>query len=626
MKAVLRIIRYLKGTTGHGVLFKQNGHLETQLYTDADWVGDKGDRRSTSGYLTLVGGNLVTWRSKKQKVVALSKTMMNMNTLCFLRKNSRTQDEEVEDNEVISNRYYYDESTTKDDLLAHINREGQEDLFVLLTSSRSSRQNSVVFNEEIVHDYRVKHRRKKRKSGGDIRLQVVKDIGLLIACRNRYEKYEKIAFVLDDDKMEEKYRETGKKIEANLTQVDKVTPLNSKRFEHEEKDKEEIFGDTNTVGSTSKSPSEWRSSITCRDTGYDPFSSSSRRSCPKWESYTFFQKYDEEMLFLDRISVQKLKETALNWNYNYFQQLRASRRGCPAYIAQQFQQFQVVLQHYIENEPYQNGRRPIVFARMRSIAPKLLQVPEYRDSDDEKKDEYLGSRISSESFLGAFLSHQKPENISGSNPYPLAQKTPPGIVETVVQYRQGNEGQIHGVKLLIAGNSYSSNLELPMSSKFVQHKLLPVHDTIVFNLSFVGLSSRVNTTRIQPNSHGQNLWVKAIFSWGTFRWDLLLIVEILEISTTFPSLARDVLAIAHQAFTRLRQPYHKELFKHKEICYRSETINNSRGGRVGGALQDMGTGQDLLVKIGAPVPLVFPGPILVCSRNDDLDVVLNSTP
>ncbi|GJZ66539.1 putative ribonuclease H-like domain-containing protein [Tanacetum coccineum] len=44
----------------------------TQLYTDADSAGDKGDRRSTSGYLTLVGGNLVTWRSKKQKVVALS--------------------------------------------------------------------------------------------------------------------------------------------------------------------------------------------------------------------------------------------------------------------------------------------------------------------------------------------------------------------------------------------------------------------------------------------------------------------------------------------------------------------------------------------------------------------------
>nr|GEY15592.1 zinc finger, CCHC-type [Tanacetum cinerariifolium] len=72
MKAVLRIIRYLKGTPGHGVLFKANGHLETQVYTDANWAGDKENQRSTSGYFTLVGGNLVTWRRKKQKMVALS--------------------------------------------------------------------------------------------------------------------------------------------------------------------------------------------------------------------------------------------------------------------------------------------------------------------------------------------------------------------------------------------------------------------------------------------------------------------------------------------------------------------------------------------------------------------------
>ena len=72
MNAVWRIIKYLKGTAGHGVLFQSNGHLGIQAYTDADWGGDKGDRRSTSGYFTLIGGNLVTWRSKKQKVVALS--------------------------------------------------------------------------------------------------------------------------------------------------------------------------------------------------------------------------------------------------------------------------------------------------------------------------------------------------------------------------------------------------------------------------------------------------------------------------------------------------------------------------------------------------------------------------
>nr|GEY76601.1 putative copia-type protein [Tanacetum cinerariifolium] len=72
MHAVLRIIRYLKGTISHGVLFKTNGHLNIQIFTDADWSGDKKNRRSTSGYFSLVGGNLVTWKSKKQKLISLS--------------------------------------------------------------------------------------------------------------------------------------------------------------------------------------------------------------------------------------------------------------------------------------------------------------------------------------------------------------------------------------------------------------------------------------------------------------------------------------------------------------------------------------------------------------------------
>lgn len=38
----------------------------------------------------------------------------------------------------------------------------------------------------------------------------------------------------------------------------------------------------------------------------------------------------------------------------------------------------MLLQRYIENEPYEHGKRPEVYARMRSLAPKLLQVPEYR--------------------------------------------------------------------------------------------------------------------------------------------------------------------------------------------------------------------------------------------------------
>ncbi|KAK7836776.1 uncharacterized protein LOC111986455 isoform X1 [Quercus suber] len=49
-------------------------------------------------------------------------------------------------------------------------------------------------------------------------------------------------------------------------------------------------------------------------------------------------------------------------------------------------------------------------------------------------------------------------------------------------------------------------------------------------------------------------------------------------------------------------------------------------GRVGRALQEMGNGQDLVVKRGQSVPLDFEGPIFVCTRNDDLDAVLQATP
>jgi len=72
MDAVSRILQYLKSAPGRGLMLSKNDHLKVEGYTDADWAGNVFDRKSTSGYFTFVGGNLVTWRSKKQKVVALS--------------------------------------------------------------------------------------------------------------------------------------------------------------------------------------------------------------------------------------------------------------------------------------------------------------------------------------------------------------------------------------------------------------------------------------------------------------------------------------------------------------------------------------------------------------------------
>jgi hypothetical protein len=73
MNAVMRILRYLKSAPGKGILLKKNdNNNNVSVYTDADWAGSIDDIRSTSGYFTFVGGNLVTWRSKKQNAVARS--------------------------------------------------------------------------------------------------------------------------------------------------------------------------------------------------------------------------------------------------------------------------------------------------------------------------------------------------------------------------------------------------------------------------------------------------------------------------------------------------------------------------------------------------------------------------
>jgi len=59
LQAVNRIIQYLKA-------------LSIKIYTDVEYARSIVDRKSTTGYCMFLGGNLVTWRSKKQNVVARS--------------------------------------------------------------------------------------------------------------------------------------------------------------------------------------------------------------------------------------------------------------------------------------------------------------------------------------------------------------------------------------------------------------------------------------------------------------------------------------------------------------------------------------------------------------------------
>jgi hypothetical protein len=67
------ILMYLRGTATHALCF---GGPDTVLhgYVDSDMAGDKYSRRSTTMYVFIVGGTIVSWISKLQNVVALSTT------------------------------------------------------------------------------------------------------------------------------------------------------------------------------------------------------------------------------------------------------------------------------------------------------------------------------------------------------------------------------------------------------------------------------------------------------------------------------------------------------------------------------------------------------------------------
>jgi hypothetical protein len=83
--ATKRVLRYLSGTKEIGLVFgsrsdgvgaesRGDGKVEIDVcaYADADWANNKGDRKSITGWVSMINGDPIAWSSKKQRVVALS--------------------------------------------------------------------------------------------------------------------------------------------------------------------------------------------------------------------------------------------------------------------------------------------------------------------------------------------------------------------------------------------------------------------------------------------------------------------------------------------------------------------------------------------------------------------------
>jgi Reverse transcriptase (RNA-dependent DNA polymerase)/gag-polypeptide of LTR copia-type/Zinc knuckle len=68
-----RVLCFLKGQP-YGLTFTRSNDLQLVCYVDAAYANDPVDRRSTSGYVYMLGGAAIAWRAKKQKEVVVSST------------------------------------------------------------------------------------------------------------------------------------------------------------------------------------------------------------------------------------------------------------------------------------------------------------------------------------------------------------------------------------------------------------------------------------------------------------------------------------------------------------------------------------------------------------------------
>ena len=72
LKATYKVIQYIKGTTGQGLLFPSNTSLHIKAFADADWAACPNSKRSITGFCVFLGDSLVSWKSKKQNTVSRS--------------------------------------------------------------------------------------------------------------------------------------------------------------------------------------------------------------------------------------------------------------------------------------------------------------------------------------------------------------------------------------------------------------------------------------------------------------------------------------------------------------------------------------------------------------------------
>ena len=73
-RCVKQLLKYIKSTRDYALIYPKLNSTVVTGYSDSDHAGDLGDRKSTSGFVFILGGCTICWKSTKQKTVAISST------------------------------------------------------------------------------------------------------------------------------------------------------------------------------------------------------------------------------------------------------------------------------------------------------------------------------------------------------------------------------------------------------------------------------------------------------------------------------------------------------------------------------------------------------------------------
>ncbi|KAD2804053.1 hypothetical protein E3N88_37430 [Mikania micrantha] len=68
-KSMTRLLRYLRYTRNYGLHYGRDPAV-IEGYSDANWISDMKDSKSTSGYVFTLGGAAIAWKSSKQTLIA----------------------------------------------------------------------------------------------------------------------------------------------------------------------------------------------------------------------------------------------------------------------------------------------------------------------------------------------------------------------------------------------------------------------------------------------------------------------------------------------------------------------------------------------------------------------------